>query len=86
MEYLIWQFDKRIILSEKKPPLSILNFAVVNRQEGNENESPPPLTLPDFLSCKNVIKCKIDFIAVKNWFKKIYSFAFYSAAKNASIF
>ena len=21
LEYLIWQFDKRIILSEKKPPL-----------------------------------------------------------------
>ena len=22
MEYLIWQFDKRVILSEKKPPLT----------------------------------------------------------------
>ena len=23
LEYLIWQFDKRIILSEKKPPLAV---------------------------------------------------------------
>ena len=23
LEYLIWQFDKRIILSEKKPPLGV---------------------------------------------------------------
>ena len=26
LEYLIWQFDKRIILSEKKPPLQALQI------------------------------------------------------------
>ena len=26
LEYLIWQFDKRIILSEKQPPLEFVGF------------------------------------------------------------
>ena len=42
LEYLIWQFDKRIILSEKKPPLVhtyILQYQfAVKMGEFNDNQ------------------------------------------------
>ena len=47
MEYLIWQFDKRIILSEKKPPLAFSQPKV-------ENNFNSPIFLQQMWKCKYV--------------------------------